>query len=158
MLEECVPVKPRSYYKRAKMYTIISAQGSKAISSNYRLQKTSSWSEISSCLKGYNFVFYQSLLPGDQNWWNSKKHVNWQYEESVLSYCLTGICTWATVDTSPGIFANNEFQGFVPSFTHCRLSRRGFPPPPRNGNLPPTRKCLCFWSHWLAEDKLDQLY
>lgn len=31
MLEECVPLKPRSYYKRAKMYTIISAQGSKAI-------------------------------------------------------------------------------------------------------------------------------
>lgn len=64
------------------------------------------------------------LLPGDQNWWNSKKHVNWQYEESVLSYCLTGICTWAAVDTSPDT-ANSEFQGFVPRFIHCNLSRRG---------------------------------
>lgn len=123
MLEECVPLKPRSYYKRAKVYTIISAQGSKAISSNYRLQKSSSWSEISSCLKGYNSVFYQSLLPGDQNWWNSKKHVNWQYEKSVSNYCLTGICTWAATDTILGIFVNNEFQSFVPSFIHCNLSR-----------------------------------
>lgn len=67
----------------------------------------------------------------------AKNHVNWQYEESVLSYCLTGICTWAAVNTSPDIFANNEFQGFVPSFIHCNLSRRGlFFPPEMEISLP----------------------
>lgn len=131
MLEECIPVKPRSYYKRAKTYTIISAKGSKAISSNYRLEKSSFWSEISSCLKSYNSMFYQSPIPGDQNWWNSKNHVNWQCKESVLSYCLTGICTWATVDTGPDIFANHEFQGVVWSFNHSNLNRRGLPHPHR---------------------------
>lgn len=105
-------------------------------------------------------MFNQALLLRDQNWWNSKKHVNWQYEEFVLSYCLTGICTWAAADTSPDIFANNEFRGFVPSTISCNLSGRGlflfFFFPPRNGN--PTRKWQGFWKHWPAEDKLDQLY
>lgn len=55
----------------------------------------------------------------------AKNHVNWQYEESVLSYCLTGICTWAAADTSPNTLANNEFQGFVPGFIHSNLSWRG---------------------------------